>query len=116
MHFIIKGQSQRLGLEVQSMKNFVSLKKKKNTYTYRTHTLTQRLTHTHTLARESACLFFCTHGKMKTSVRVRLKFISVCQARAKSDLTAHYFDKFGARDREEMEERGRKAPHAPHTR
>lgn len=38
------------------------------------------------------------------------------QAQAKNDLTAHYFDKFGARDREEMEERGRKAPHAPHNR
>lgn len=67
-------------------------------------------THTHTHAS------FCTLGKMKTSVGVRLKFISVCQAQAKNDLTAHYFDKFGARDREEMEERGRKVPHTPHTR
>lgn len=48
---------------------------------------------------------------MKTSLRVRLKFISVCQAQAKNDLTAHYFDKFGARDREEMEE---STPHSTH--
>ena len=64
----------------------------------------------------SSLLFFSTLGKTKTSVRVRLKFISVCQAQAKNDLTPHYFDKFGARDREEMEERGRKIPHAPYTR
>lgn len=80
-----------------------------------THTQTQKQTNTFLL------LFFCTRGKMKTSAGVRLKFISVFQAQAqrkkeKKDLTAHYFDKFGARDREEMEERGRKAPHAPNNR
>ncbi len=53
---------------------------------------------------------------MKTSVRVRLKFISVCQAQAKNDLTQHYCDKFGARDRGEMEGRGREVPHASLTR
>lgn len=70
----------------------------------------------HSTARTTTRASFCTLGKMKTSVGVRLKFISVCQAQAKNDLTAHYFDKFGARDREEMEERGRKVPHTPNSR
>lgn len=46
--------------------------------------------HIHTHAQKH---IFCTHGKMKTSVGVILKFVSVFWAQAKKkDLLAHYFD------------------------
>lgn len=55
---------------------------------------------------------------MKTSVAVRLKFVSVFfWAQAKYYFTVHYFKKFGARDREdiEIEKRGKRERSTQHS-
>lgn len=73
---------------------------------------TTRNTHiTHTRAPLSALL-----AKWKLLSESDWNLYQFVRRKPKNDLTAHYFDKFGARDREEMEERGRKVPHTPHTR
>lgn len=80
-----------------------------------THALRNRQTHFFSFS-----FFFFLHSRQnenfcRSQIEIYISF-SGPGPKKKKDLTAHYFDKFGARDREEMEERGRKAPHAPNNR